>query len=572
MMMAADQAILLDSLGSEEAADAKRRVYLVTLSRVLSPAAGYKDLGAVSREQVSAAVRDAFENPTGVGVGGRPRVADGCVDKLITFREHHSDGSSHFHVAVRLKTPQRFAGVKRALKDRHQLPSHFSSKHAQFFSAVKYGALASITKPDVYSSPHHWASDGRVLDVFAEAQEPYEAKLWKKRREEKDRESLQVGLKMPRFTKPDLTSIILSEKLVSKASVMAYAQEHGTTAMQAFIQNNQKHLGQFLQDAVEWEGAKNAAKLEATNSWDLLGAAAHCECEAGDQCLYQKAVEDTCKRNKENFELGELALALRKVLQRGPSKTSRVPLLVGPTNCGKSTLVQPFDQLFGREQVFHKPALDSKFALRNLTAGKRFILWDDYRPVQYGQETVPVVTFLSLFDGVPFEVQCSQSFNDGNIDFAFHGGAVFTAKERGLWTAKGNVTTEDVRHMQSRVHCFRLTGKPAVLRDTPPCHIHMSKWIWNKAAAADAALALKSFVLKSSLGTAAGVGTGVDGWDGLAAAAQLPEAAAKMILQNVQDLGALSVNELEQDDWESLPDVMALRPMERRRLLAAVAK
>eukprot|EP00959_Pyramimonas_sp_CCMP1952_P313882 6570775-Pyramimonas_sp.AAC.1 len=64
----------------------------------------------------------------------------------------------------------------------------------------------------------------------------------------------------------------------------------------------------------------------------------------------------------------------------------------------------PFDKLFGQSNVLHKPALGSKFALRNITKGNmRFIFWDDYRPVEYAQKTVEVATFLSLFTGHPFE-------------------------------------------------------------------------------------------------------------------------------------------------------------------------
>ena len=64
-------------------------------------------------------------------------------------------------------------------------------------------------------------------------------------------------------------------------------------------------------------------------------------------------------------------------------------------------------------------------------------MWDDYRPVQYAQKTVEVSTVLSLYNGLPFEVQVSQSFHDGNPDFWWDRGAVVTAPEEGLWDPKG---------------------------------------------------------------------------------------------------------------------------------------
>ena len=136
-----------------------------------------------------------------------------------------------------------------------------------------------------------------------------------------------------------------------------------------------------------------------------------------------------------------------------------MPLIVGPTSSGKTTLLLPFDILFGFLHVFHKPALGAKFALRNILKEKRCLFWDDFPPVAYAQEAIPVTTFLSLFQGQPFEVQVSQAFNDGNVDFEWRRGGVLTAKAEKLWVPYGKVTEEDVRHMQSRVTVFQSTAK-----------------------------------------------------------------------------------------------------------------
>ena len=191
-------------------------------------------------------------------------------------------------------------------------------------------------------------------------------------------------------------------------------------------------------------------------------------------------------RNSGALNEQALALALRGVLVNGPSKTTRVPLIIGPTNTGKSTLFLPFDKLFGFNRVFHKPALGSNFALRNILKDKRFLFWDDYRPVEYGQGTVPVATFLSLATGLPFEVQVPQSFHDGNVDFEWRRGAVMTAKEEGLWTPHGSVTEEDVRHMQSRFETFRCSAQVGSLRDIRPCPQCMATWITDACSAHDA--------------------------------------------------------------------------------------
>ena len=66
---------------------------------------------------------------------------------------------------------------------------------------------------------------------------------------------------------------------------------------------------------------------------------------------------------------------------------------------------------------------------------KRFILWDDIRPVEFAHEkTVPVSLFLSLFAGQHTDIQVSQSFNDGSKDVFWNHGVVLTGKLEALGT------------------------------------------------------------------------------------------------------------------------------------------
>ena len=73
----------------------------------------------------------------------------------------------------------------------------------------------------------------------------------------------------------------------------------------------------------------------------------------------------------------------------------------------------------------------------------------------------------------------SQSFNDGNLDIAWKRGAVFTAKEDGLWNPTHRVSAEDVRHLRNRVEEFRFTHlMPAgSFHDITSCAPCMARWI-----------------------------------------------------------------------------------------------
>ena len=217
------------------------------------------------------------------------------------------------------------------------------------------------------------------------------------------------------------------------------------------MRSNQKKLKEILEEAAEWDRARSDARMEAETDWELVCRFAEATCSHSGACSYAQSVATFFAANEASICQRHLAEALRSIICSGPSKTTRVPLVTGPTNSGKTTLFLPFDDLFGFHKVFHKPALGSKFALWNILRDKRFLFFDDFRPVEYAQETLPVSAFLSLFQGQPLEAQVSQAFNDGNVDFEWHRGCLMTAKADGLWTPLGAVSQEDIRHMQSRV-------------------------------------------------------------------------------------------------------------------------
>ena len=569
----------------DETPEVKQLVYLITISRVLPEVLGATDLVDISgltRQQVAECVRNAFDDPLPGPAGGRPVVRPGgIVKKLVVFQEKHVSGEIHFHVALLLFGPRLFAPAKRTLRLRHKLPSHFSCTHTQFWSTVRYGVFPSAHKVEVDQDPFRWTADGSELDLFAESQQPFNAKIWKRRREEADKEAARDAGdpkgKKAKFGKLDLTAIILAKNLRTKTAVLEYTQDHGTSLTQAYVHGQQQKLKESLEDALEWECAREDAKAERESDWELMCRMAECKCKFGEACEYATTAAAIFKANSDVLSKEALAVALRAIVLSGPSKTTRVPLIVGPTNTGKSTLVLPFDKVFGFKHVLHKPALASKFALRNILKEKRFIMWDDYRPVEYGQETVDVPTFLSLFTGFPFEVKMSQAFQDGNQDFQWNRGALMTAKEKGLWKPMGNVTEEDIEHMQSRVDVFKCTAKVPKLKDVEPCPHCMCLWIREAAASHDARGALRALpVLNGTNGAApssedrpAGE-TKIEGLQAIGQKAKIPDIGIVAIDNELAGLGAIAVTELAIDEWQQLESWATLRPFEQRRFLAAL--
>ena len=241
-----------------------------------------------------------------------------------------------------------------------------------------------------------------------------------------------------------------------------------------------------------------------------------------------------------------------------------MPFLIGPSNCGKSTLLYPLDDLFGPKNVLHKPALGSGCgSLRNITT-KRFLFWDDFRPVEYAEaKTVTVATFLSLFIGQHAEIQVSQSFSDGNLDVQWQHGCVFTAKKVGLWNSTRNVSDEDVRHLRNRVDEFEFTEVVDTLHDVISCAPCLAKWITKGASDHDLSLGLP---IQPSSG-ASSEGLVIDGFDDLMKKGRLSRDFAKSCRSEILELGAVTVQELTKDDWEALSCWQGLRLLEQRRML-----
>ena len=236
------------------------------------------------------------------------------------------------------------------------------------------------------------------------------------------------------------------------------------------------------------EAAKKAAALERETPWALVERLSKGTCNCGEEgCLWWSLALDFFENNPQ-IDRERLAATLRKVICVGPCKEARVPLIVGKSNCAKSTMLDPIRKVFGEERVMGKPKLGaSNGALSKLVKEDTvFLYWDDYRPVDYASmpkenPTVPVLDFLALFSGQTLDVQVSQSFNDGHPRLQWKKGAAMTAKEEGLWDLKGDVTGEDVRHMKARVEIFRAThvvgADPDDFYTSPQCPEAWCRWI-----------------------------------------------------------------------------------------------
>lgn len=582
--------------GPELAADHRGlEVYLITFAAVLSASVSataasrpLRSLEGLSRADIRDAILDVFNSPPEDKRRGRKRATPISIAKMVVFEEV----PKHYHVAIKLSCRAPFLIFKNALRDRHGLASHWSQSHSMFWSALRYGTTATEHKPVVDATPLIWTHDSKPLDLFAESQEPFMASVVRKRREvaamRPDPAKVAKGASSEKFTKFDLMALIISEDLKTPAAILVYVQRHGSTAMQAFVNRQQGRLNEHIAHAHEWSAAEVTVQEESESEWTLLQRLADEACSCEGDCGWSQAAQAFFERNSQWVDEDRLAACVAAVIQGGPAKTRRVPLLVGPSNAGKSTIFDPVDSVFGAEAVFHTPAMGSPMALANLALRKkRFLYLDDYRPVEYAfstakkPATIPVVTFLKLAGGQSFEVQVSQSFQNGNIDLQWTKGAAITAKDEGLWQPAGNVSPEDIRHIQSRVEQFTAKEQLPIksLRDVPMCKQSWASWVVTRSAAF-AARSVPSSLPDPAAASQAAMGSancssamgprGIHGFVELMHRAVVSPGAAENLKQEMMALGVVSVQELTVEDWKSLRAWQTVLPFAQRRLLALV--
>ena len=113
-----------------------------------------------SRESFAVIVLDAFENSD-------PETQSRVV-QWVCSEESHKNGGIHYHMAVKLDCYQRWLKVRNYVDTKHGIKLHFSSVHANYYSAWKYATkedkqyFQSPDHPDLKSPKTQKASQTRV--------------------------------------------------------------------------------------------------------------------------------------------------------------------------------------------------------------------------------------------------------------------------------------------------------------------------------------------------------------------------------------------------------------------------
>lgn len=327
-------------------ADQVRQVYLLTYSQA--------DLTRFpSRETFSRAVLDAFSQ------------TPANVLYWVCAKETHEDGGYHYHLAIKLDRVQRWRNVKRHLQDRYHIVVNFSNSHANYYTAWEYvtkedtSPLQSDNHPVLENPPSTTnASQARVADHADGTQNPPAKKK-----------------KVSRLTAFQVGEICLTNSIKTRLQLLDFANKQrlaGKTDLAEFIfKSGKKKVEETM--ATAWEMHEAAAMLERAQlrRMDLLRQFLDKNCVdgCGGEWLFQ--AQDILLRNSIPQE--EFAGAVRTLLQLGRGKYRNI-LITGPTNCGKSFILQPLTTIY---DTFFNPATATYAWIGVETA--EVILLNDFR-------------------------------------------------------------------------------------------------------------------------------------------------------------------------------------------------
>ena len=120
---------------------------------------------------------------------------------------------------------------------------------------------------------------------------------------------------------------------------------------------------------------------------------------------------------------------------------------------------------------------------------------------------------------------------------------------------------------------FRRSMPRGALKDVKSCAPCMARWIVAGAASRDAETALHQVTPTGAVACdvvdMARVAA-IQGLPELLSAVQLPNAVVGAFVSELEELGAASVSELLSTDWEKMGAFVALRPLQKRRLVQYV--
>ena len=357
-----------------------RRVYLITYSQA--------DLEKVKDcKKFSNCILEAFAQNESTCI---PEHWSCCM-------EEHQDGGKHYHLAIKLNVSKRWKAVKNYVTKKCGISLHFSDKHHGYHVAFKY---VCKNKPftEVLHSPGHpnlqeigSPKTKRGMKQFSENAK--RRSLSSSPSNEAAPKTCQTSTSEPKkLTNVDVSEFLVSNNIRDQTKLMAIAKDRhsaGEKDLYRFIiSRSSKSLSQLIDMTWKINNASSELEREQQSRISILQKHLEQECTAGCDGQWLVCAKQVLQQN--GINLYNFASSLRQLLEKGRQKRLNI-LLIGPTNCGRSFLLNPLEIMY---KTFMNPAT-GKYAWVGLDECEVAYL-NDFR---WSPELIKWSDFLLLLEG-----------------------------------------------------------------------------------------------------------------------------------------------------------------------------
>ena len=441
-----------------------RSVYLVTYSQA--------DVAKFpTREVFARAIVESFSTGTAK------------VVQWVCCRERHRKSGEHYHLAIKLDRNQRWMMSKRYLQRTYGIAVHYSSRHHNYYSAWLY-----VTKSDREFSESSGHPDLRNRG------EPRTDLASKGRRQSARRghDTEQGGdgdetsnsdgsepdrnesnnLRKRRLSAFEVSEIVVQKGIKSVTELQALASEQkseGKTDLAEFIVNRAPRVvSDIVKTAWDMENADATLQRSRKSRMLLLEEAGEGDCVDGCDGQWLLCAEEILEENGIGVEL--FRTAVNELLLRGRGKNRNL-LLTGPTNCGKSFLLNPLKVVY---RTFCNPATGT-FAWVGVENAE-CILLNDFR---WSAQIIPWHDLLLMLEGDVVHLPAPKTHYSTDICLQRDTPIFATGKGPLIYVKNGVIDQQETDMMSSRWRILKLHHQISreAQREIPPCRTCFSKLV-----------------------------------------------------------------------------------------------
>ena len=402
----------------------------------------------------------------------------GTSNKVIEYwavsQEDHSDGGKHYHMSVKFSGTRRWNPIKDSIRRQHGIVLNFSSQTLGYVAAYRYVAKSKQDN-EVLRSPNH--PDLSVIGSPRTKKAFHRNSTGRKRSGEPLKAQQSSNAK--RLRNSEVSEFLVKHEIKTETALMRLAlqrQEAGDNDLHKFIlDKSPKALADIISTTWKMQHAPATVERSAKTRIQIVEEISENTCIDNCNGIWLQSAMELLLKNKINKYV--FANALRQALIKGRCKHTNV-MLVGPTNCGKSFLLNPLEVIF---RTFMNPAT-GRYAWVGLDECEVAFL-NDFR---WSSECINWSDFLLLLEGQT--VHLPRPKNQFCTDLEIHRENTIpffaTSKSPIIFEGKYNQTDQrETDMMASRWNTFEFTYQISIseVRQLDPCPSCFAKLVLTGA-------------------------------------------------------------------------------------------